>query len=289
MTWILSSVVCSVIVSVLLKLYPRWRVDVRQAIAGGYLVAAAFALALLHPHPDVLITAHSAEAWRILIALGILLPSIFLVLARAVATAGVVRTDAAQRLSLVISLIAAFTFLGGQFTWLKGAGAALGLIAIALIVTRHGAGSTSHKSTGWPWLAGVFFGLGVIDILFKRMAQLQALPFTDVLFATFVLAFVLSMLYVGWLYVTQRARWAWRHGIGALLLGSFNFGNIYLYVEAHRHLAHNPALVFTTMNIGVIVLATIVGVIAFRERPSRLNYTGLAVAIGAVAVLASAF
>ncbi len=288
MTWIISSVVCSVVVSALLKLAPRWRVDVRQAIAGGYLVAALLALVLLHPHPDVLIRAHSAAAWRILIALGILLPSIFLVLARSVETAGVVRTDAAQRLSLVISLIAAFTFLGGHFTWLKGIGAALGLIAIALIVTRQKGLATGRQTGSWLWLAGVFWGLGVIDILFKRMAQLQALPFTDVLFATFVLAFVLSALYVGGLFATRRTRWSWRHLLAALLLGVFNFGNIYFYVEAHKHLAHNPALVFTAMNIGVIILATIVGMLAFRERPSRLNRIGLGVAIVAVAVLAFA-
>lgn len=287
MTWILSSVVCSVIVSVLLKLAPRWRVDVRQAIAGGYLVAALLALILLHPSPDVLIRAHSAAAWRILIALGILLPSIFLVLARAIETAGVVRTDAAQRLSLVISLIAAFTFLGGTFTWLKGLGAVLGFVAIALIVTRQQSGGAA-RHTGWLWLAGVFFGLGVIDILFKRMAQLQALPFTDVLFATFVLAFVLAALYVGGLFATHRAQWRWRHLAAALLLGVFNFGNIYFYVEAHKHLAHSPALVFTAMNIGVIILATIVGVAAFRERLSRLNRAGLGVAIAAVIVLAFA-
>lgn len=42
------------------------------------------------------------------------------------------------------------------------------------------------------------------------------------------------------------------------------------------------------MNIGVIVLATLVGVGLFRERLSRLNGVGLLLAVGAIAVLASA-
>src|SRR5699024_5535287 len=100
--------------------------------------------------------------------------------------------------------------------------------------------------------------------------------------------FILSALYVGWLFVKGRASWGGRHLIGALLLGVFNFGNIFFYVEAHRHLATNPALVFSTMNIGVIVLATIVGVWLFRERLGRLNRLGLLLAVIAVVVLSFA-
>ncbi len=141
---------------------------------------------------------------------------------------------------------------------------------------------------GWWWPLGVFAGFGAIDILFKRMAQLTRVPFTDVLFATFVLAFILAGGVMVWLYASHRAQWRWRHAGGALLLGVFNFGNILFYVEAHRHLARNPSLVFSAMNIGVIVLATLVGIGFFRERPSWLNRFGLALAVIAVLVLAMA-
>ena len=134
----------------------------------------------------------------------------------------------------------------------------------------------------------VFVGMGVIDILFKRVAQLAGVPFADVLLATFVLAFLLAMLAIAWLYAGRRARWRWRNVGGAVLLGMFNFGNILFYVQAHRHLAHDPALVFSAMNIGVIVLATIVGVWWLGERIGRLNWAGLALAVAAVLVLATA-
>jgi drug/metabolite transporter (DMT)-like permease len=134
----------------------------------------------------------------------------------------------------------------------------------------------------------VFAGMGVIDILFKRVAQLTGMPFGDVLLATFVLAFVPAMLAVAWLYASGRAHWRWRNVGGAVLLGTFNFGDILFYVQAHRHLAHDPALVFSAMNIGVIVLAALVGVWVFRERLGWLNRAGLALAVVAVLVLATA-
>lgn len=288
MTYILLSVLCSVVVSVLLKLAPRHGVDVRQAIAGNYLVAALLAVALLHPNPGLLTLPAAHPAWRVLLALGVLLPSIFVVLARSVERVGVVRTDAAQRLSLLLSLLAAFTLFGEVLTWQKGIGLAVGLAAIVCIVVRRDATHARGAAMDWWWPVGVFAGFGVIDILFKRMAQLVGVPFADVLFATFVVAFVLAALAMAWLYATGRARWRWRHLGAAVLLGVFNFGNILFYVQAHRHLARDPSLVFSAMNIGVIVLATLVGVGFFGERPGRVNRVGLVLAVAAVWVLATA-
>ncbi|HET7662662.1 MAG TPA: DMT family transporter [Rhodanobacteraceae bacterium] len=290
MTYIILSVLCSVAVSVLLKLAPRHGVDVRQAITGNYLVATLLTVALLSPNPELLTLPVAHPAWRVLLALGVLLPSIFAVLARSVRLAGVVRTDAAQRLSLLLPLLAAFTLFGETFTWRKGIGMAIGLLAIVCIVLRQRADAAKPAANGqgWWWPVLVFIGMGAIDILFKRVAQLTGVPFADVLLATFVLAFVLALLAMIWLYARGRARWRWRHAGGAVLLGAFNFGNILFYIQAHRHLAHDPALVFSSMNIGVIVLATLVGVWWFGERISWLNRIGLVLAGIAVLVLATA-
>ena len=289
MIFIALSVVCSVVVSVLLKLAPRFDVDVRQAITGNYLVAGLLALLLLDPQPGLLLRPMTDPAWRLLVALGLLLPSMFWVLARSVRRVGIVLTDAAQRLSLLLPLLAAFTLFGEVFTWHKGAGMAIGLAAIACIVVRPRAtGSGASRSGGWWWPLIVFVGMGAIDILFKLVAQLTRVPFADVLLATFVLAFALSLLALVWLYASQRARWHWRNVAGAVLLGAFNFGNIVFYVQAHRHLAQDPALVFSAMNIGVIVLAALIGVWAFRERLGWHNRAGLALAVVAVLVLATA-
>jgi drug/metabolite transporter (DMT)-like permease len=286
--YIALSVVCSVVVSVLLKLAPRHGVDVRQAIAGNYLVAMLLTAALLDPRPSLLELPAAHPAWRVLAALGVLLPAMFVVLAYSVRRVGVVVTDAAQRLSLLLPLLAAFTVFGEAFSWHKGGGMAIGIVAIVCIVLRRRGDDARSAAGGWWWPLVVFAGMGAIDILFKRVAQLTGVPFADVLLATFVLAFVLAMLAVIALYAGGRMQWRWRNVGGAVLLGVFNFGNILFYVQAHRHLAHDPALVFSAMNIGVIVLATLVGVWWLGERLGRLNRLGLALAVAAVLVLATA-
>lgn len=290
MIYIFFSTLCSVTVSVVLKLAPRWNVDLRQAIAGGYFVAAILCALLLHPSPALLVKTPSIPAIVVLVSLGILLPSIFLVMAKAVETAGVVRTDAAHRMSLLLSLIAAFTLFGEVFTPQKGVGILIGLCAIACIVARQEKvllqTDEHHAGGGMIWLAATFFGAGIIDSLFKQMAQLTDVPYVDVLMATFVLALLLSMLYIGWLYLKKQATWGWQHAVGALLIGVFNFGNILLYIVAHQKLSESPAIVFSAMNIGVIVLATLIGVWFLKEKLSWLNRAGIALAIIAVAILA---
>jgi drug/metabolite transporter (DMT)-like permease len=285
---ILLSVLCSVAVSVLLKLAKRYAVDINQAIVVNYLVAAVAAFAWFHPDPRTLFRADAQAAWPILLALGILLPSIFAVLAIAVRRAVVVRADAAQRLSLLLPLVAAFTVFGEAFSWLKGLGIAIGFAAIACLVARRVDRGVDHNASGWPWLLLVFVGMGTIDILFKLVAQLTNVPFPTVLLATFALAFALSALAIVGLFLSRRARARWRHPVAGVALGLLNFGNIVSYIEAHRALPRDPALVFSAMNIGVIALAALVGVWLFRERLNRYNRAGVVLAVVAVTVIAVA-
>ncbi|HLQ86101.1 MAG TPA: hypothetical protein VK110_08130, partial [Salinisphaeraceae bacterium] len=195
MTYIAFSILCSVLVSVLFKLAPGRRIDVRQVIAGSYLVAVLLCLGLFRSSLAFLWQPFSNVAWGLLLILGVLMPSLFLVLARSVIAVGVVRTDAAQRLSLLLPLLAAFTLFGETLTWLKALGLALGLFAIACIVSRASAASTAGRG-GWHWPLVVFIGMGIVDILFKRMAQLSSVLFTDVLLAAFTLALALALLYI---------------------------------------------------------------------------------------------
>lgn len=279
------SILCSVTVSVLLKVAPRGRVDLRQAIGFSYLVALILAFGLLGPAPAGAVWSAGVSAgWWSMLALGLLLPGMFLVLARSVAGAGIARTDAAQRLSLLLPLVAAFTVFGEVLTFAKAMGVLLGLGAMVLLVMQRGAQVGAGR--GPMLLVAVFAGMGVIDVLFKVVAQATDLPFAGILRGVFAEAFVLSLFYIGWLFARGAARWSWRTAGMAVFLGAFNFGNILFYLKAHRALADNPALVFSAMNIGVVVVAAIVGTLLFRETLGRQNIAGIGLAVLAVAILA---
>ena len=278
MIYVLLAVVCSVLVSVLLKLARRHGIDVGQAVAWNYVVASVLTALLLQPSPELLRT--PATPWLALAGLGVLLPTIFLVLASSVRHAGIVRSDAAQRLSLLLSLLAAFVLFGEALTAHKAAGIVLGLLALLGMVWRPAGDSEEGRAT-WLYPLLVFTGFAAIDILLKHVAQ-AGLPLGTSLQAMFALAMLVAFA----LQLAQRARFTRRSAVAGLLLGLLNFGNILFYLRGHRALPEHPSLVFASMNIGVVALGALVGLLVFRERLSRLNLAGVALALLSIGVIA---
>ncbi len=283
MIYVLLSVICSVLVSVLLKLARRFDIDVGQAIAWNYLVAGALTALLLQPSLHTL--REPGAPWLALAALGILLPTIFLALAASVRHAGIVRSDAAQRLSLLLSLLAAFVLFGEQLTGGKGIGIAFGLLALLCMVWRSGQHTAERGSASWLYPLLVFAGFGVIDILFKRVAQ-AGVPLGASLQAMFALALLVAFAMQLWRRARGQIRFTTRNALAGALLGLANFGNILFYLHGHRALPQHPSLVFASMNIGVVALGAVVGLLVFRERLSWLNLAGVALALLAIGVIA---
>ena len=287
MTYIVTAVLFSVLVSVLLKLFPRHRIDVAQAVTWNYLVASLLCWLLLTP--DLGSLRSPAAPWPALLALAVILPGLFLILAAAVRRAGIVRTDVAQRLSLLLSLAAAFWWFGEQAGGQKLAGLALGLLAVLAILARpeRATGDTRGTTGAAGILVLVWVGFALVDVLLKLIAQAE-IPFAASLQVAFVLAFAGMLAGQLWRHGSGRRRLAWRNVMAGLLLGGFNFGNIVAYVRGHQALPDSPAVVFATMNIGVVVLGTLVGVLVFAERTSPSNRLGIVLAIIAIGLIAMA-
>lgn len=202
-----------------------------------------------------------------------------------------VATDAAQRLSLIIPIIAAFMLFGEVLTGTRILGLGLGFLALAALIYRpqqaastqdiSKKATTPNRTLRTPlWLFGVWAGYGVIDILFKQVAK-QGAAFPLTLFVSFGMAGLLLFIYL----LITRVRWQGNALIAGLLLGALNMGNIYAYVRAHQVLSESPSIVFTGMNVGVIAVATIIGVGVFKEQLNRINMLGIVLAVSCVAVL----
>jgi drug/metabolite transporter (DMT)-like permease len=282
MHFLILSVACSVLVSVLLKLAPRRGVDIAQAVTWNYLAASALSLLVLQPSLQTLQSGHTP--WLALLALAVALPGIFLVLARAVREAGIVRSDVAQRLSLLLSLCAAFLLFGEHANGWKLAGLGLGLLAIVGVTARNGEVGAAHRGS-WGWLLGVWAGFALIDILLKRVA-LAGTPSTAALLISFGIAFVLMLAWQLQRHFSGTSRLTLNNVGYGLLLGVVNFGNILFYVRAHQAMPHSPATIFATMNIGVVCLGALVGVFAFGEKTSQMNRAGLLLAVVAIGLIA---
>jgi drug/metabolite transporter (DMT)-like permease len=194
-----------------------------------------------------------------------------------------VRTDVAQRLSLFLSLAAAFLLFGEALVPLKILGIGLALVAVACILWRK----ERIERAGWLAPLAVFAGFGAIDICFKMIAQAHA-PFPSALLASFLIALVLCWIAVFTRALTRQAPLSLRSIGFGVVLGAANFANILFYIRGHQALPNDPSLVFASMNLGVVLLGALVGVLAFREKLSSLNWFGLAIAVVAIGVMTAA-
>ena len=276
---LIIAVLCSVAVSVLLKVARKRNIAIQQAIAFNYIVALSLSWFLLKPDFKGLEFSEfivQSENTPIFLALGILLPSVFIIMSKAVEFAGIVRSDAAQRLSLFLPILAAFLIFHEILSQSKVVGIVLAFIGLFCLLSKPNEQSVVDFR-GVLGLVGVWFGYGIIDILFKQVAKSGG-AFPTTLFIAFSLAACIMFIYL----LFKRTQWNVANFIGGIILGGLNFFNILFYIKAHQSFGANPTLVFAGMNIGVICLGTITGALIFKEKISKVNWLGIVFSLCAI-------
>ncbi len=283
MMLILAAALSSVLVSILLKNLKKKGYQPLQMIAWNY--ASASLLCFLWFQPDIQHVSIRHTPWWLIIALGIILPSIFLCLAKSLEYAGIVKTELAQRLSVVLSLLAAYFLFHEQFNALKLWGIGLGIFAVLLVLFGQMNSFSNHQSRKAIFaLLSVWCGYAAVDILLKYTSSL-GLHFTFTLNLIFITAFILSISY---LLIQKNQKWQFKSTLAGLVLGILNFLNIALYVKAHILLKDSPAIVFASMNILVVLLGVVSGVILYKEKLKWPTILGILLGISGVICLASA-
>lgn len=277
MLYLILSIFCSVSVGIIFKIAAKNTRRNSQMILCNYAVALLLCYIFFKPglQPEQY-TAH----WPLLTALMVLLPSIFLLLALSVKHVGIVKTDAAQRLSLFIPILAAWFIFHEDFNTWKLLGLAVGFPALLLILSRK----TEETKTQNIWLypALVLLGFGTVDTLFKKVAILPDLPYTTSLFMVFLGALMVTFSGVLYELIFLKKKVQFINFAYGLLIGIFNFGNILFYLKAHKEFADNPSTVFAAMNMGVIVIGSLAGVFLFKEKLTIKNYIGIGLALVAI-------
>jgi drug/metabolite transporter (DMT)-like permease len=281
MLFLILSVICSVTVGVIFKIARRYQVPSQQIVMYNYVFALVLCYLFFSPNLTVI---DSSSPWGIFVSLGILLPVVFLFLATSINYMGIVKTDAAQRLSLIISILGAWLFFGEEFSTLKLTALLLGFPSILLILNKP----TENKENKWMYPALVLLGFGVIDLLFKQIALTSSLPFTTSLFIIFSISLLIMLLFNGYELILRKAKMDFKSIIFGGLVGIFNFGNILFYLKAHQAFAKNPSTVFAGMNMGVIVLGSLVGIFIFKEKVNKYNVIGLFLALCAIVFIVAA-
>jgi len=292
---LLLSILFSVTLLLLFRLFPRYGVRAFQAIAFNYLTCVAFGAFFLEknslrPSPPLL-------PLLLTLFLGCCFLLSFNLTSLSVRRAGVAVTSLAVNLSSAVPVLVSLLVLGQSGRPLSGVnylGLGLALLAVGLVsvkprVRSGGAVEAPRlpRGTGGAALLplAVFLMNGLINSLTNFLTKRGAFSETAFAWLAFAGAAGAATLAFGGQLLRGRERLHGRSLLGGAVLGVSNYLSYLFLVNALRDFGGNGALLFPLYNLGTILAATGLGVLGFGERLSLVNKIGLGLAVGALGLL----
>ena len=186
-----------------------------------------------------------------------------------------------SKISLVIPVLFSLFVLQTQvldYNWINYLGmfGALGAIIFSSLKERKM--ETTDLSRTHLWLPfALFFLNGLIDTSINLVSNRYLDESAEAVFpiGIFFTAAVTGLI----ISVVKKIRFSKKVLVGGLILGVINYFSVLTMVKALT--AHNDdgAFVYPVLNLGIIILASLISLVFFKERFSKLNWFGFLLAI----------
>lgn len=282
MIYLLLTILANVAIFMAFRAFSHFRVNTFPAIITNYFVCVITGMLYTGPQ-TVLSKMDPSGNWFIFAGfLGIIFVSTFFLMARTTQLRGVAVATVASKMSLAIPVVfSLFIFkiaTGSLDTW-NYLGIALAFVAILMVSKPRG--TTTHKapaslkSLGLP--LAVFFMGGVIDTSLNyanhHWITTELEPVFPIL--TFAFAFTWGIIFC----IIKKIRFTKKDILAGVLLGIPNYFSIFLQLKALSAFDNNGAIVYPSLNIGIIIASTLAAVLFFKEKLARINQVGVVLAI----------
>ena len=277
MLYLILAVACSLVVGMIFKVAGLRQLDRMTLLTANYATATILGLTLARgTFLDL-----NWSTWMVVLGMvmGVLFISVFFFQAWATALAGMSLSISVVRLSVVIPFLASWFIWSERPSIAQGIGLILAGISFVLVARKESEAGSSHSSSSsalvFAVLGLLFLSGGIVDVTLKAYNEEFAdgsnlMAFLVVVFGVAFLTGLSVMVSKG-SGRPERAAVMW----GALL-GAINLASAAFFLQAVRILP--GTFVFPVHNIALVIGGAVIGVLVWRERLSRLNLIGLALA-----------
>lgn len=286
MIFLILTILQSTAIFVVMKLFNRFRIDNWQAITVNYIVATVFGFVIYKGEisPEIILQ----EEWFVYaLILGLTFISTFFVFALSSQKVGVALTSVASKMSVIIPVIAGLILLGEKMNVWSSLGVGLALIAFYLTLGQGANSSFPKKYLFLPLL--LFLGNGINDTLMKYAEfhfvsdSNNLILFLSVIFSSsLLLGIIISIVK----YFRLKYRIQLKNILAGIILGLLNFGSTFYILKCMG--LYDSSVVFPVTNAGIVSLSALMGFYFFREKLSKKNWAGIALAILAIVLIANA-
>ncbi|MCC5919625.1 MAG: hypothetical protein LAT68_05030 [Cyclobacteriaceae bacterium] len=289
MIYLLLSILCGVALFLSFRSFKVWNIPTFPAIVLNYWVCVAVGM-LFFPKTFVQLKSLSflQQEWLIpAILIGAFFIFTFQLMAKCTQLYGVSLTTVASKTALAVPVMFSlfvFDLQSIAFNFLHYLALILVIPALVLSTWKQKTTSADASKSRFIWLPIIVFALcGITDTVMNYASLRYVSANEQEVFTTFL--FFFSAL-SGTIYlVFSRQSITLKSVVGGIYLGVPNFFSIYFLLMALDSFANNGAKVYPSLNVGTILLSSLLAVVLFKEKISRINQLGLILAVLTVILL----
>lgn len=283
--FLIASIMLTSWLTISFKVVERWGISRLQAIVFNYIVCVitgsivngSFPISIREPW----------FGWALL--MGCCFIAIFNLAAFVVQKSGVSVATVAFKLSLVIPFVFSLYLYNEQATWLKISGVAMALAAIWFTT----AAGHKEKSKKFSWMLVLlplllFVTSGLLDTMIKYVehAYIDEHNQDSYLITAFCTAAVVGVLVMLALFISRRQRFEPKAVWAGMAIGVPNYFSIWCLLGALKGYAGNSSAIIPINNMGIVLFSALVAWMIFKEQLTALNWLGIVLSIGAIALIA---
>ncbi|WP_298896992.1 DMT family transporter [uncultured Psychroserpens sp.] len=284
MIYLLLSIAASTGIFILFKLFNTYRINTLQAIVVNYLTACLFGL-WIYDEPIIIKDIIRSEWIYGAVGLGFLFIAVFNIMALTAQRNGLSVASVAAKMSVIIPVIFGIYVYNEGVGFQKISGIILALVAVYLASVKP---KTSDNITKGLWLPLLLFiGTGVIDTSIKYV-ETTYLPENGIpIFSAtiFSFAFCIGAILLCIKSAKSLEKFQLKTILGGAILGIINYFSIYYLLKALNHENLESSTLFTINNVAIVMVSTLLGVYIFKEKISKMNWIGIALAIISIVIV----
>ncbi len=279
MIYLLLSVASSTLLFVIFKLFKKYKINTLQAIVVNYITACATGVLNYNSPVNINYIINSDWFYGALI-LGFLFISVFNLMALTAQHNGLSVASVSSKMSVIIPVIF------GIYAYKEGAGLqkVIGILIALIAVYLTSIKTTSSqkglsKNLAFPFL--LFFGSGIIDTAIKYLettyVSKNGIPIFSATIFSFAATIGITILVIK--AIKKQFHFNYKNIIGGIGLGIVNYYSIYYLLKALQYNGFESSTLFTVNNVAIVMASTLLGVLLFKEKISKVNWIGVALAI----------
>ncbi len=276
MIYLLLAIVQSAMISILLRI-SSGKINANiSMLAFNYLTCACLGLLYAGFTPGIASHAGFPAALGLGIVNGILLLTSFILMQASVRKNGVVLTSIFTKLGLLVPVVLSVLVFREMPTWLQITGFCIALAASIIINLNKGDGTGNFD---WSLIVLLLLAGGT-DAMAKIYEALGSAELSD---PYLLYSFGSALLLCAAVVIVKKERPGFWEVFFGVLIGIPNFLSSKFLLSA---LATVPAVVaYPTFSVSTLLLITLTGVLAFREKLSRRQWVALAAILVALVML----